>query len=52
MDRGVNMAKINWKEKQPHQAKRAKLKDKPFKNLSTKEKDELLEAIAIMLGLI
>ena len=46
------MAKINWKEKQPHQAKRAKLKDKPFKNLKKKEKDELLEAIAIMLGLI
>ena len=34
------------------QAKRAKLKDKPFKNLSTKEKNELLETIAIMLGLI
>ena len=34
------------------QAKKAKLKDKPFKNLSTKEKDALLKAIAIMLGLI
>jgi len=34
------------------QAKQAQLKDKPFKNLSTKEKDALLEAIAIMLGLI
>jgi hypothetical protein len=29
-----------------------KLKDKPFKNLSTKEKDELLETMARMLGLI
>ena len=32
--------------------KKAQLKYKPFKNLSTKEKDKLLEAIAIMLGLI
>ena len=27
-------------------------KDKPFKNLSTKEKDALLEAVCKMLGLL
>ena len=45
------MAKIKWKNKADKE-KQPKLKDKPFKNLSTKEKDKLLEAIAIMLGLI
>lgn len=31
---------------------KSKTKDKPFKTLSTKEKDELLETICRMLGLI
>ena len=34
------------------EAQKTKTKDKAFKNLSTKEKDELLETVCKMLGLI
>ena len=54
------MSKIKWKkkadieqEKLEHEQKKAekeKFKDKEFKTLSTKDKDELLEQIAKDLG--
>ena len=56
------MAKIKWKskaeterelkEQEALQKQKEKFKIKDFKTLSTKEKDELLEAISKILGLI
>ena len=56
------MAKIKWeskseterelKEQEALQKQKEKFKKKDFKTLSTKEKDELLEVISKILGLI
>ena len=56
------MAKIKWKtkseterelkEQEALQKQKEKFKKKDFKTLSTNEKDELLEAISKILGLI
>lgn len=55
------MAKIKWKNKSDidkekleieEKKKHKKYKGKPFKNLSTKDKDELLEMLARQFGLI
>ena len=40
------------KIKATKEAQQTKTKGKPFKNLSTKEKDELLETLCKMFGLI
>lgn len=49
------MAKIKWESKKDKETKKAeqeKFKGKEFKNLSTKEKDEILERIAKTMGII
>lgn len=52
------VAKIKWKSKVETEAekleefKAQKLKDRDFKSLSSKEKDELLKSIAVQLGLV
>jgi alkyl hydroperoxide reductase subunit AhpF len=52
------MAKIKWKPKAVIEAeklkeiKAQKFKGRDFKSLSSKEKDELLEGIAVQLGLV
>lgn len=43
---------LKQKQSALQQAQRAKTKDKEFKTLSTKEKDELLETACKILGLI